>query len=191
MRRIAWVLLGTSWQASAPAPVAVVRVAGVDAASGIAYVLLSTSGKASGAEPGSRLTAQCTRSAAGKLKFELLADLGKVPELVYYPPWHPTRSGEFPPQLRRAQVTMEFLGYTHVKPLKRQWEYLDEAPAELRYSYPGGSSANMEPPAYFLQYLRALPTLRLTVPEAGAAEWETTAWQQAIHAEPLCAAAGR
>jgi hypothetical protein len=175
-------------------PNGVTRLAGVDATSGITYALISLEGKAVGAAPvrmpSPRLTAQCTQTPDGKRRFELLADLGGVPELVYYPPWKPKTSSEFPPQLVKAQVTMEFLGYTRVKPVKRQWESLDQLPNELRYSTPGLSSGNMEPINFYLQYLRALPTLRLTVPGKGTAEWETAGWQQAVHAEPLCSASG-
>jgi hypothetical protein len=45
----------------------------------------------------------------------------------------------------------------------------------------------MEQVAFYLHYLRALPTLRLTLPGKAAAEWETTRWQAAVKAEPLCA----
>ena len=81
---------------------------------------------------------------------------------------------------------MEFLGYTKVKPVKRQWEYLLQPFGELRYATPGMSSANMEPITFYLQYLKALPTLRLTTPDKRTLEFETTAWQQALKADPLC-----
>jgi hypothetical protein len=194
--RVAWIVVALliRWGQAQNAPKGVTRAAGVDAGSGIAYALISVEGKAVGAAsipvPAPRLTAQCTQTPDGKRRFELLADLGGVPELVYYPPWKPHEGSLFPPQLEKRQVTMEFLGYTRVKPVKRQWEYLDPLPSEMRYSTPGLSSANMEPISFYLQYLRALPTLRLTVPGKGSAEWETAPWQQAIHAEPLCAASG-
>jgi hypothetical protein len=173
-------------------PQGVTRSTGVDAGSGIAYVLISVEGKSLGGTvaPAPRLTAQCTRGPGGKLKFELLADLGGVSGIAYYPPWKPTSDELFPPRLGKEQVTMEFLGYTKVKPVKRQWDDLLEIPGEMRYATPGMSSANMEQIMFYLQYLRPLPTLRLTVPGKGAAEWDTANWQKVVHAEPLCAASG-
>lgn len=174
---------------------ALTRLAGVDEASGISYALLSLEGRPLAANadvtPRPRLTAQCTKTAAGKLRFELLADLGGVTAIAYYPPWRPaSKSDLFPPRLEKTSVTMEFLGYTKVKPVKRQWVYLLELPGEMRYETPGMDSSNMEQVMLYLQYLRSLPTLRLTVAGKGAAEWETSQWQAALHAEPLCAASG-
>jgi hypothetical protein len=183
-----------------PAPESLQRIAGTDAVSQIAYVLISTSGKLISPSPAStptstpgstlgsppRLTAQCTRDPAGKLRFELLADFGNVPQITFFPPWKPSPGDLFPPQLTKLQLTMNFLGYTRVKPVKRQWEYLLQPSGELRYSTPGMASANMEPITFYLQYLRALPTLRLTTPDNRTLEFETTNWQQALRAEPLC-----
>ncbi len=76
------------------------RIEGTDAGSGIAYVLISTDGKLVGASavssPAPRLTAVCTRTPAGKLKFELMADFGGVAEIAYYPPWKPLSSADAP-----------------------------------------------------------------------------------------------
>ena len=47
--------------------------------------------------------------------------------------------------------------------------------------------SNVEKIRFYVQYLRALPTLGLLLPGRGVAQWETTAWQEAIHGEPLCA----
>jgi hypothetical protein len=176
-------------------PTPITRLAGINAPSGISYVLLTLEGKLIAAPsqptPPPRLTAQCTRTPSGKLHFELLTDVGGIPDLAYYPPWRPISPQDlFPPRLDKTPVTMEFLGYTKVKPVKRQWEYLLELPGELRYATPGMASANMEEIMFYLRYMRSLPTLRLTVPGRGTAEWETTRWQAAIHAEPLCAASG-
>ena len=70
------------------------------------------------------LIAQCTSSASGKLTFELLANFGGVTDTTYYPPWRPSKDDLYPPRLKKPNLTMEFLGYTHVKPVKRQWEAL-------------------------------------------------------------------
>lgn len=183
-------------QAGAEGAGGVTRTTGVDAGSGIAYVFVSVEGKVvSGAGEGQpvpppRLSAQCTRDPGGKLRFELLADLGGVPELVYFPPWKQSRNDLYPPTLARVGVTMEFLGYTKVKPVKRQWEFLNELPGEMRYAAPGLGSGNMEPVMFYLQYLRALPTLRLTPPGKGTVEFATTRWQEGVRAEPLCGASG-
>lgn len=174
-------------------PAGMTRKMGVDAGSGIAYALVSISGKASGEAPAGtppRLTAQCTRDSNGKLRFELLADAGGGPELTFVAPWKATQDSLYPPRLEKTQVVMEFLGYMKVKPVKRQWEYLVEMPDELRYATPGLASTNMEQVMFYLQYLRALPTLRLTVPGKGTVEFETAKWQEMVRAEPLCRASG-
>ncbi len=172
-------------------PAGLTRKMGVDAESGIAYALISIEGKATDAvTPPSapRLTAQCTREANGKLRFELLADVGGGPELAFYAQWKATKDNLYPPRLEKVQTVMEFLGYMKVKPVKRQWEYLLQMPGELRYSTPGMGTSNLEQVMFYLQYLRALPTLRLTFPGKGTVEFETSKWQEAVRAEPLCKA---
>lgn len=176
------------------------RIEGVDAGSGIAYVLLSTDGRLVGADATSRtgavprLTAQCTKTPEGKLRFELLADFGGVESVAYIAPWKQAQNRTYPPPLETSQATMEFLGYTKVKPVKRQWDAMPELQGEWKYAEPGIRSRNLEETAYYLQYLRALPTLRLTLAARDAkpstAEWETAKWQAAVKAEPLCAASG-
>ncbi len=193
MRTIVWLMAaGMCGQAAAPGNGPAV-VAGIDAGSGIAYTLISVDGKllqaAAPAVP-PRLTAQCTRGADGKLRFELLADFGGVETIAYYPPWKPTKEISVRPPVQKTIVTMDFLGYMKVKPVKRQWEYLHELPQEMMYATPGFRSANMEEVMFYLQYMRALPTLRLTVPGKGTVEFETTKWQAAVKAEPMCHASG-
>ena len=196
LSRMRWMVVATGllWfgMQAVPPPVDLVRVAGVDAESGIAYALISLNGvRVEGTQmPAPRLTAQCTRTAAGKLKFEVLADFGGAAPVVFLPPWRARSSKDFPPQLAKATVTMEFLGYTRVKPVKRQWVTPDGLPDEYQYATPGASSPDMEEFRFYLQYLRALPRLRLSVANRGTAEWETAGWQRALHEEPLCAAGG-
>jgi len=181
--------------AGAQAQFGVAGSSGVDADSGIAYALLSVNGRlvgvgaVTGAVP-PRLTAQCTKTPDGKSHFEVLADFGGVASIVYVAPWKPTKDRPNRPILQKPQLTMEFLGYTKVKPVKRQWESIPGLDGEWRYATPGLRSANMEEVMFYLQYLRALPTLRLTLPGKATAEWETTGWQAAVKAEPLCAASG-
>ncbi len=165
------------------------RVTGIEPTSHIAYALISTPGKLLGAPetiPPPRLTAQCTRDPSGKFKFELLADFGGIAEITFVPPWTPSSGDLYPPRLDKLTFTMDFLGYTRVKPVKRQWEYLQAPAGELRYATPGLYSTNMEPITFYLQYLKALPTLRLTTLNKPTLEFETTQWQAAIRTEPLC-----
>ncbi len=171
------------------------KASGVDPDSGIRYVLLSVDGLPAKSmlmpDPPPRLTAQCTKTPAGKLKFEVLADLGGAPEVLFFPPWKPRSSQDlYPPTLVQTTIIMEFLGYTRVKPVKRQWVTPEGLPDEFEYAAPGFRSGNMEDFRFYLQYLRSLPTLRLTIPGRGASQWETTAWLQALHAEPICGASG-
>jgi hypothetical protein len=195
-KTFAGIFLLTAVNANCQTPAAAGVLAGKDEPSGIQYVLISADGKLV-SPPGSdaatappRLTAQCTKDKTGKLKFELLADLGGVPQISYIPPWHATSPEEFPPPPRAVSVTTEFLGYTKVKPRRFSFHYVDGIPDEMKYATPGASSSNMDPERTILQYLRSLPTLRLTVAGKGSAEYETTKWQQQIKAEPLCAASG-
>jgi hypothetical protein len=142
----------------------------------------------SATEAGPMLIAQCTRSSSGKLFFELLTNFGGVKDLAYYPPWRPANDHDlFPPQLPKPMITMEFLGYTHVKPVKRQWETLTRPMGQYRYNPPSGGSSNMEDSTYYLRYLLALPTLRLTLADK-AAEFRTTPLLDQIRKEPLCKA---
>ena len=174
-------------------PNGVTKSAGTDAGSGIQYALVSLDGRLVGGAgegtPAPRLTAQCMKMPSGTLKFELLAHFGGVPEVKFDAPWKPSPGEDFAPRLEKAQVTMEFLGYTKVKPVRRQWDYLSGSIGELRYAPPGMSSSNMEEIAYYMQYVRSLPTLRLSS-GTNAAEWETAKWQVALHQEPLCGAGG-
>jgi hypothetical protein len=181
--------LVTSPGSSSPVPVdsfaqasAMVTTSGSTGAVGS----LSYDASASSADP--TLIAQCTRGVSGKLGFELLANFGGVEDLGYYPPWRPTSGGElFPPQLQKVNMTMEFLGYTKVKPVKRQWEALMKPVGQYRYNPPSGGSANMEDSTYYLRFLLALPTLHLILGDK-AAEFRTTPLLDQIRKEPLCKA---
>ncbi len=199
---LAALLISTSFliaQSTMIAP-GLVRLAGEESYSKITYVRFALDGRLLDEHLASavsdpdvappRLTAQCTRSPAGKLAFELLANFGGVDDMAYYPPWDHLRDGGlFPPQLDKVGVTMEFLGYTHVKPVKRQWEVLLQPVGQLRYNRPSSGSGNMEDSTYYLRFLLALPTLRLHY--AGkVAEFQTSALLDQIRKEPICKAAG-
>ena len=136
------------------------------------------------------LIAQCTRNAAGKMRFELMMNFGGITDTVYHPPWKSTGPGDlFPPPTEKIPMTFDFFGYTRVKPVKRNWEVVLVPYGELRYDPPSRGSRNMEEVAFYLQYLKALPTLRLTRGTA-AAQFETTPLLAAMHNEPLCWASG-
>lgn len=178
------------------------RTEGIDPSSGIAYTRLYVGEQPSLGPPPMTpptppstldlsqptLTAQCTRPPNGKLVFELFVNFGGVTDASFYHPWTPADGGEFAPPTHKLTVTMEFLGYTKVKPIKRQWEHVEQPPGQLRYT-PPGKDANLEEISYYFQYLRALPTLRLTA-EGHTASFLTTALQAQLHKEPLCTASG-
>jgi len=183
------------------APDGMARMAGTDAGSGIQYALISVDGKLVGAGgaapvPPPRLTAQCTKALDGKLQFELLADLGGVAQIAYIPPWKPTKERPVRPPEEKARVKTEFLGYVKQKPLQFEWRYMREIPGEMHFASPGLHSGNMESERFFMQYLRSLPTLRMTIPPGGpvkamaTVEFETQKWQGLVKAEPLCWASG-
>ena len=190
--------------AAPPLPKGVSRLDGTDADSGIAYALITLEGRPalaaplpavslpqnSGAEPPPRLTAQCTRT-GDKWKYELLVDVGGGPALVFVAPWRAGHGALFMPPVQQVMGTMEFLGYVKVKPVKRQFDLL-EGPmtGEMRYATPGSRTSNLEPIAFYMQYLKALPKLRLNVPGRGVVEFETLAWQAVVRAEPLCRMSG-
>lgn len=175
------------------------RLSGVEATSGITYVrffLLEDADQSAGAMAGAEfdlsrptLTAQCTRDTKGRLRFDVFVNFGDVTDTAYYPPWRPTVPTDFPPRTEKVNGTMEFLGYTHFKPVKRQFEKVLAPYGQLHYNNPGRGSSNMEEFAYYLQVLRALPTLRVTL-GTQTASFLTTPLLAQLHAEPLCGASG-
>jgi hypothetical protein len=174
------------------------RLAGQETSSRIQYVRLilpgtlstAVSANSSAPTPPPTLIAQCTLRPTGKPYFELFANFGGATDLAFYPPWTPTSKQDlFPPRTEKVLLTMDFIGYTHVKPVRRQWEIPVQASGQYRYNPPGGSSANMEEIAYYLRYLLALPTLRLTLGDRSA-EFMTTPLLNEIRKEPLCKASG-
>jgi hypothetical protein len=174
------------------------RLAGREASSHIQYVRLVLPGSLrtpSNADspapaPPPTLIAQCTLRPDGKSYFELFANFGGASDLAYYPPWTPTSKEDlFPPRTEKATLTMEFLGYTHVKPVRRQWEIPVQTPGQYRYNPPGAGSANLEETGLYLRYLLALPTLRLTL-DNRSADFLTTPLLNEIRKEPLCRAGG-
>lgn len=173
------------------------RIAGQEPASQIQYVRLAVAGSlrlpAIGDSPAPSssptLIAQCTLRPNGKFYFELFANFGGATDLAFYPPWTPSSQDDlFPPTTQKVVMTMDFLGYTHVKPVRRQWEIPVQTPGQYRYNPPGSHSSNLEEITYYLRYLLALPTLRLTLGN-NSADFLTTPLLNEIRKEPLCRAA--
>src|SRR5271163_3620803 len=158
-------------------PSGIDRLAGQESTSHIQYVRLILSGSLRAASsvdspapsPPPMLIAQCTLRPNGKSYFELFANFGGATDLAYYPPWTPASKEDlFPPITQKTTITMDFLGYKPVKPVRRQWEMPVQTPGQYRYNPPGGGSSNMEDITYYLRYLLALPTLRLTLGNSSA-----------------------
>jgi hypothetical protein len=173
------------------------RIAGQEPNSRIQYVRLILAGSlhqpsavdSPTPSPAPTLIAQCTLRPNGRSYFELFANFGRVTDLAFYPPWTRTPEGDlFPPPTEKVMMTMDFLGYTHVKPVRRQWEIPVQTPRQYRYNPPGSGSSNLEEIAYYLRYLLALPTLRLTLGN-DSADFLTTPLLNEIRKEPLCHAA--
>jgi hypothetical protein len=178
-------------------PTGIDRLIGQESNSHIQYVRLVLSGSLRTPSPTNSpapsapptLIAQCTLRPDGKSYFELFANFGGATDLAFYPPWTPASKQDlFPPRTEKATLTMEFLGYTHVKPVRRQWEVPVQTPGQYRYNPPGAGSANLEEITYYLRYLVALPTLRLTL-DSRSADFLTTPLLDEIRKEPLCRAA--
>ena len=174
------------------------RISGLETTSNIRYVRLVLSGSLRTSSPadssapsrGPTLIAQCTLGPNGKSMFELFASFGGATDLNFYPPWTPASKQDlFPPHTEKVDMTMDFLGYTHVKPVRRQWEIPIQTAGQYRYNPPGGGSANLEEITYYLRYLVALPTLRLTLGNRSV-EFMTSPLLAEIRKEPLCRAAG-
>lgn len=175
-------------------PTGIERLAGQDEASHIQYVRLILAGSlrtpsTDAPIPPPTLIAQCTLRPDGKSYFELFTNFGGATDLAFYPPWAPTSKQDlFPPRTDKVTFTMEFLGYTHVKPVRHQWEVPIQTSGQYRYNPPGAGSANLEDITYYLRYLVALPTLRLTL-DNRSADFPTTQLLNEIRKEPLCRAA--
>jgi hypothetical protein len=193
----AWSRLTAQPSENTSLPTGIARLTGQDSTSHIQYVRLVLSGSLRTPSPTNStapsapptLIAQCTLRPDGKSYFELFANFGGATDLAFYPPWTPTSKQDlFPPRTERATLTMEFLGYTHVKPVRRQWEVPIQTPGQYRYNPPGAGSANLEEITYYLRYLLALPTLRLTL-DNRSADFLTAPLLDEIRKEPLCRAA--
>ncbi len=136
------------------------------------------------------LTVQCTKRPGNKFLFELFVNFGGITDTNFYPPWRPANDRDlFPPSTEKVSVTLEFLGYTHVKPVRRDFEFVTAPAGQLRYNPPSGGSRNLEEITYYFQFLRALPTFRLSYP-GHTATFLTEPLLAQIRKEPLCRASG-
>ncbi len=177
------------------------KLSGVEAESRISYARLFLDGirvpvnsppavEALKTEVTPVLIGECTESPHGKQRFELHMHYGDVEDTAYYPPWRRKNNQDlFPPPTVKTTVTMDFFGYTHVKPVKRQWELVTAPKGEMRYNPPSGQSKNLEEITFYLQYLKALPTLRLTLGDK-AVQFEINPLFDAMRKESLCKASG-
>jgi hypothetical protein len=175
-------------------PSGIGRIEGKEAVSGIAYTRLFLTVSAVSAAPldltQPTLTVQCTQTPNSKFHFEMFVNFGGVTDTAFYPPWRPANAQDlFPPQTDKVNVTMEFLGYTKVKPVKRQFEKVVAPYGQLRYNSPSAGSRNLEEIAFYFQYLRALPTLHISG-DGHTATFATAPLLAQIHNEPLCRASG-
>jgi hypothetical protein len=136
------------------------RLEGTDAGSGVHYVrlLLSLPKQPDATNAAPRFTIECTEN-KGRREMAWFVSFGGVEDYAFTPPFHPTQTDLFPPQYPSANLRMVFEGYTKSKPFNRSWAALPSG--ELRYRNPGMDSPNMEKPLFFLQFLTALPGLRI------------------------------
>src|SRR5260370_23978206 len=138
------------------------RISGLEPTSNIHYVRLVLSGSlhtpslADSPAPSPRptLIAQCTLKPNSKSSFELFANFGGATDLAFSPPWTPASKQDlFPPRTDKVNLTMDFLGYTHVKPVRRQWEIPVQTPGQYRYNPPGAASSTLD---HTTSHLRSL-----------------------------------
>lgn len=184
-------------------PSGIGRIEGTESESGITYTRLFLSATPDPTASGSAapvpaplvdlslptLTVQCTLTPESKFRFELFVNFGGVTDPAYYPPWHRTDAHFYPPRTEKLDLTLEFLGYTKVKPMKRQFEKVPQPSGQLRYNSPRKGSSNMEEIAYDFQYLRALPTFRISGTRQ-TATFLTAPLLAQIHSETGCHASG-
>src|SRR5580658_1970004 len=95
----------------------------------------------------------------GKHTLAWTVSFGGIDIQPFDPPFHSTQSNLFPPQYPYVDLRMSFEGYIRSKPMVRAWQQLPSG--ELRYHGPGSASPNMETVRFFLDYLNALPGLRI------------------------------
>jgi hypothetical protein len=160
---------GQTAAAASPAPsdaptsqaAALSRVEGSDADSGTHYVRLSISSVAPGTQPDAapRFTLEC-RDVKGKHDLLWFLSFGGVPAQPFIPPFKASQSAPFPPNYQKVKLKMEFEGYMRSKPYTKAWEELPSG--EFRFCNAGIYCPNMETARFYMSFLNALPTLRIS-----------------------------
>jgi len=173
-------------QQSVPLVAGVTRTEGTDSASGIAWVRFSLAAEglsAADAAAWPALTVQCAQNGA-KRNAELYFDFGGAERGFHAPP-APDPVTHFPPFFPPVTLKLDFPGY---RPFKRQFETMPSG--EFHYRPPGLGSANMEPVSFFLQYLYAVPVLRVSAINRKvsdkAAEFHTSGLMDAVRKTETC-----
>lgn len=137
------------------------RVEDTDAASGIHYVRLSIQPQASASapDPAPRFTLEC-RDVKGKHDLLWFLSFGGVPVQPFVPPFKPSPGYPFPPKYHKVMLKMDFEGYMRSKPYIRAWESLPSG--ELRFCNASSTCPNMEDARFYMSFVNALPTLRIS-----------------------------
>jgi hypothetical protein len=202
-------LAGIGVEALGQVPASPARVSGVDEFTGASYTLLILEGKtlppvanAPTVDPAAAvpvLVAQCSqpKDPSAKVVFEVFMTFGGVGDEArhFQGSWRPTAPNHLSkPPLVRTNLTVEFLGYVKEKPQKLEWERMrgldGEFLGEFRFLPPGFHSANLGDFNYYIRYLLALPTMRVSWPGQPVVEFGTAPWLDTIRKEPLCKASG-
>lgn len=141
------------------------RVEGTDAGSGTHYVRLSVSAASSGTalDLAPRFTLEC-RDVKGKHDLIWFLSFGGVPVQAFEPPFKPSENDQFPPVYPKVKLKMNFEGYMRSKPYTKAWEQLPSG--ELRFCNSGINCPNMETARFYMAFLNALPTLRVSYAKA-------------------------
>jgi hypothetical protein len=147
--------------ASSASVPALSRVEGTDAGSGTHYVRLAVSSSGSGTEPelAPRFTLEC-RDVKGKHDLIWFLSFGGVPVQSFVPPFKPSQDDPFPPTYHMVKLKMNFEGYMRTKPYTKAWEELPSG--ELRFCNSSIACPNMETARFYMAFLNALPTLRIS-----------------------------
>ncbi|HEY3989633.1 MAG TPA: hypothetical protein VGM02_10070 [Acidobacteriaceae bacterium] len=148
----------------------------------------------SSASPVSRptFTVECTQR-SGKRVLSMYVNYGGVTDYSFPIPFKRTDTDLFPPSNPTVSLEMSFTGYMASKPFKREWEQLPNG--NLKYRNPGGGTSNLEPPEFFLRYMRSLPQLHIGHAKKGpqngkdkpvVAVFDTQSLLEQIRLSPLC-----
>ncbi len=177
--------------ASTPTAPVLSRVEGTDAGSGTHYVRLSVSSSGSGTQPDlpPRFTLEC-RDVKGKHDLIWFLSFGGVPAQPFEPPFKPSQDDPFPPSYHMVKLKMNFEGYMRTKPFTKAWEELPSG--EFRFCNSSIACPNMETARFYMAFLNALPTLRISYAKAADGKSPEQVFQlrslvDEANKAPLCA----